>query len=71
MTAPTLAHRVYFALVGSFALWVGIWGYFVPAEVARAIPWQVTPLHARFLGAMYLSGMVLMGESALTTTTSR
>jgi hypothetical protein len=59
-------HRVYFWAVGSFALWVGIWGYFFPAEVARAIPWGVPPLHARFIGSMYLSGMVLMLGGLLT-----
>ena len=63
MTPVTRAHRVYFAFVGAFALWVGVWGYFVPSEISRAIPWQVSPLHARFIGAMYLSGMVLMGLS--------
>lgn len=61
MTTITRAHRIYFAFVGLFALWVGVWGYFVPAEISRAIPWQVPALHARFIGAMYLSGMVLMG----------
>jgi hypothetical protein len=61
MTPITRAHRVYFAFVGLFALWVGVWGYFVPSEISRAIPWQVPTLHARFIGAMYLAGMVLMG----------
>ena len=61
MPPVTRAHRVYFACVGSFALWVGLWGYFVPGEISRAIPWQVPALHARFIGAMYLSGLVLMG----------
>jgi hypothetical protein len=59
-------HRVYFAAVGSFALWVGLWGYFFPDEIARAIPWQVPPLHARFIGSMYLSGMVMMAGGLLT-----
>jgi hypothetical protein len=39
---------------------VGIWGYFIPAQVDKAIPWLVPPLHARFLGAMYLSGTAFM-----------
>jgi hypothetical protein len=60
MQSITGAHRIYFAAVGVFAIWVGVWGYFVPSEIARAIPWEVPPLHARFLGAMYLSGTVLM-----------
>jgi hypothetical protein len=61
MTTVTRAHRVYFAFVGSFALWVGLWGYFVPSEISRAIPWQVPALHARFIGAMYLSATVVLG----------
>jgi hypothetical protein len=51
---------VFFAAVGLFALWVGVWGYFTPSSIDRAIPWLVPPLHARFLGSMYLSGAVLM-----------
>jgi hypothetical protein len=42
------------------ALWVGLWGYFIPDKVDMAIPWLVPPLHARFLGAMYLSGTTFM-----------
>lgn len=52
--------RVYFAAVGALALWVGIWGYFIPMQVERAIPFSVPPLHARFLGAVYLSGLSIM-----------
>jgi len=52
--------KIYFAAVGLLALWVGIWGYFIPTKVDQAIPWLVPPLHARFLGAMYLSGMSFM-----------
>jgi len=52
--------KIYFAAVGLLALWVGIWGYFIPTRVDQAIPWLVPPLHARFLGAMYLSGMTFM-----------
>jgi hypothetical protein len=51
----TPGQRVYFAAVGLLALWVGIWGYFIPSRVDYAIPWLVPPLHARFLGAIYLS----------------
>ena len=53
-------HRIYFAAVGVLALWVGMWGYFSPAQVDSAIPWLVPPLHARFLGSMYLSGAAFM-----------
>lgn len=60
MTAVTRGQRIYFAAVGLLALWVGIWGYFIPTRVDQAIPWLVPPLHARFLGAMYLSGTTFM-----------
>lgn len=60
MTPVRFAHRVFFAAVGLFALWVGVWGYLTPARIDKAIPWLVPPLHARFLGSMYLSGAVLM-----------
>jgi hypothetical protein len=60
MRAITRAERIYFGAVGLLALWVGIWGYFIPDNVDKAIPWLVPPLHARFLGAMYLSGTTFM-----------
>jgi hypothetical protein len=60
MAVVTRFQRVYFAAVGALALYVGIWGYFIPAHVDGAIPWLVPPLHARFLGTMYLSGATFM-----------
>lgn len=60
MSTVTRGQKIYFAAVGLLALWVGIWGYFIPSQVDKAIPWLVPPLHARFLGAMYLSGTVFM-----------
>ncbi len=60
MTSITREHKIYFAAVGLLALWVGVWGYFIPTQVDQAIPWLVPPLHARFLGAMYLSGAAFM-----------
>ena len=53
-------HRFYFAFVGLFALWVGLWGTFAPDQVDIALPWKVPPLHAGVIGAFYLSGLVLM-----------
>jgi hypothetical protein len=61
----TLAYRTYFLVVGLFALWVGVWGYFVPAQVFRALPWPVPALHARFIAAMYLAGLLAMLWSAI------
>jgi hypothetical protein len=60
MTVVTRGQRIYFGAVGLLALWVGIWGYFIPNDVDKALPWLVPPLHARFLGAMYLSGTTFM-----------
>lgn len=57
---PSLSHRAYFLLVGLFAAWVGGWGFLAPAEVGRALPWTVPPLHARFIASMYLAGFVAM-----------
>jgi hypothetical protein len=56
----TSGERTYFAAVGLLALWVGVWGAFVPDRVDAALPFLVPPLHARFLGVMYLSGLTLM-----------
>jgi hypothetical protein len=58
VTRLTAPERAYFAAVAVLAAWVGVWGYFAPASVERALPWPVPPLHARFLGAMYLAGVV-------------
>jgi hypothetical protein len=63
MTTVTRNQKIYFAAVGLLALWVGIWGYFIPEHVNKAIPWLVPPFHARFLGAIYFSGVILMGGS--------
>ena len=53
-------HRAYFLMVGLFAMWVGVWGTFIPSRVALALPWPVPALHSRVIGAMYLSGLLLM-----------
>ncbi|HEY5901526.1 MAG TPA: hypothetical protein VIU39_03160 [Anaerolineales bacterium] len=65
MIAITRRERIYFAAVGILALWVGLWGYFIPGLVNWAIPWLVPPLHARFLGSMYLSGATFMAGCLL------
>jgi hypothetical protein len=60
MWPTTTAHRIYFATVGLFAAWVGVWAYGFPALADNALPWPVPALHARFIGSMYLSGLALM-----------
>lgn len=64
-TAITSWERAYFAAVGVLALWVGVWGYLFPDSVTKALPFDVPPLHARFLGAVYLSGFVITFSSML------
>lgn len=59
------AQKVFYAAVAVLALWVGAWGYLAPAHVDWALPWIVPPLHARFLGAMYLSGATFMAGALL------
>ena len=41
MRTITRGERIYFGAVGLLALWVGIWGYFIPDMVDKAIPWLV------------------------------
>lgn len=57
--------KLYFATVGLAVLWVGVWGFFIPEQVDKALPWLVPPLHARFIGAIYLSCIILMGGSIM------
>jgi hypothetical protein len=65
MIPITRREKIYFFAVGLLALWVGLWGYFLPSLVNWAIPWLVPPLHARFLGSMYLSGATFMAGCLL------
>lgn len=63
---PTLAaHRAYFFVVFWFTLWVGFFGFFRPQEILRALPWPVPPLHARFIGAIYLAATAFLALSFL------
>ena len=55
MAPLTWSEKLFFAIVALSALWVGSWSYFVPTDVQYGIPWNVPPLHARFVGSIYLS----------------
>jgi hypothetical protein len=61
----TRGQRIFFGCVLALAGWVGFWGMFLPGDVVRALPFTVPPLHARFLGAMYLSGVAFMALGML------
>lgn len=65
MTTVTRNQRIYFAIVGLSALYVGFWAFFFPAHVDKGLPWLVPPFHARFIGAIYLSAPIFLGASML------
>ena len=44
----------------SFPAWVAAGGLFLPAQIDQFLPFKVPPLHARFIGAMYVAGAVMM-----------
>jgi hypothetical protein len=45
MTPVSRNQKIFFAAVGALALWVGLWGFFIPTHVDKAIPWLVPFLH--------------------------
>ena len=62
-------HRWVYAAGVVLAGWVAGWGLFGPDQIDRAIPWLVPPLHARFVGALYLSGVAFL--AAITVSSRR
>ena len=56
----TRGQRAFFACVLALAAWVAVRGLLFPGHLSRTIPFDVPPLHSRFLGAMYLSGATFM-----------
>src|SRR6266498_2259789 len=61
MARITPGQRVFFAVICAAALLVAILGLFNPAYLASMFTWLVLPpLHARFVGAIYLFGAVFM-----------
>lgn len=56
----TQLQRLYFGCVLTLAGMIGLWGLLMPEAVLRVLPFSVPPLHARFLGSMYLSGATFM-----------
>lgn len=65
MNPVTRGQKIYFLAVGLLALWVGVWGFFIPGQVDKAIPWLVPALHARFIGAIYLAATVILGRAMM------
>ncbi len=67
MKPPLLVYRVYFFTVLCLTLWVGYWGFVHPEQILTALPWPVPPLHARFIGAVYLGASTFIGLAMLSS----
>ena len=61
MSNITQGQKVFFAVICAAALLVAVLGLFNPVYLASIFTWLVLPpLHARFVGAIYLFGAVFM-----------
>ncbi|MBI2332537.1 MAG: hypothetical protein HYU84_10335 [Chloroflexi bacterium] len=61
MSPITQGQRIFFAVICAAALLVAVLGLFNPDYLAFIFTWLVLPpLHARFVGAIYLFGAVFM-----------
>jgi hypothetical protein len=56
----TLRQRIFFGIIIAFPAWVAAGGLFLPSQIDQFLPFQVPPLHARFIGAMYIAGATMM-----------
>jgi hypothetical protein len=67
--SPTITRlqKFFYGCVLTLAALIGIWGLFFPANALQVLPFMVPPLHARFLGSMYLSGATFMALNILAT----
>jgi len=64
MAPITSGQKIFFAVICAAALLVAVLGLFNPVYLASIFTWLVLPpLHARFIGAIYLFGAVFMGGS--------
>ncbi|HEY9827857.1 MAG TPA: hypothetical protein V6D19_20655 [Stenomitos sp.] len=61
----TALQKIFYASVLVLAFLIGLWGLFFPAQSLQVLPFAVPPLHARFLGSMYLSGATFMALNIL------
>ncbi len=61
MSPITQGQRIFFAVICAAALLIAVLGVFNPDYLASIFTWLVLPpLHARFVGAIYLFGAVFM-----------
>ena len=62
---PSWVHRALFLGLFGATAWVGFFGFFRPEEIHRALAFPVPPLHARFIGAIYLGTAVFCALSLI------
>jgi hypothetical protein len=61
MLPITKGQRLFYGVICAAALLVAVLGFFAPTYLASIFTWMVLPpLHARFVGAIYLFGAVFM-----------
>lgn len=61
MVLITKGQRIFYGVICAAALLVALLGLFMPEYMASIFTWMVLPpLHARFVGAIYLFGAVIM-----------
>src|SRR5215510_2839783 len=66
MSPITQGQRIFFVVICLAALLVAVLGLFNPTYLASIFTWLVLPpLHARFVGAIYLFGAVFMAGCLL------
>jgi hypothetical protein len=66
MASVTQGQKIFFAVICAAALLVAVLGLFNPAFLASIFTWlTLPPLHARFVGAIYLFGAVFMAGCLL------
>jgi hypothetical protein len=56
----TPRQRAFFAIILAFPAWVAAGGLFFPGQIDQFLPFKIPPLHARFIGAVYLAGATMM-----------
>jgi hypothetical protein len=59
-TSLTRRQRIFYAIIVAFPAWVAAGGLFMPGLIDHFLPFRVPALHARFIGAMYIAGAVMM-----------
>ncbi|MBC7877462.1 MAG: hypothetical protein H7Y59_09860 [Anaerolineales bacterium] len=69
MTPITKGQRIFYGVICAAALLVAVLGLFSPEYLASIFTWIILPpLHARFVGAIYLFGAVFMAGCLMAKT---